>query len=110
MRMYLESWPPISNMRVDFGVDRHGASGVGGDFVDDQIGIEEIPHHVAPRAGGGDALQPNPIAHFLFQGFEKLLGNFDGFSLGRNVTLVKDLSVDRSGHTWWWLTRCLSPE
>ena len=51
---------------VHFRIDLHRPSGMGRDFIDDQIHIQKIPHHIPAGTGGGgpcdfDAFSPTSV-------------------------------------------------
>jgi len=78
---------------VDFRVDRYGAPCMRRDFIDDEIGIQEIPHHVAPGPGRRHRQEPHPAADFPVDGLQQPLGDLDGLSLRGHVAFVQDLPL-----------------
>ncbi len=71
----------------------HRRPAMGGNLVDDEISVNEIPHHVSSRACGGGAQELKAFVKFLAYRCKKFLGHFNGFALCLNVLLMDNVLV-----------------
>jgi len=64
---------------------------VGGDLINDEIGIQEVSHHASSGTCGGHPQDLDPILDLFPQVPEECLSDFNRFSLSGNITFVDDL-------------------